>query len=47
MKTRVRGIEPQTWAVVKIAQRIHEEWRAEDKLDAEEQRAQAEATSSD
>ncbi len=35
---------PVLCATVKVAHRIHEQWRAEDKLAAKEQRAQAEAT---
>jgi hypothetical protein len=36
--------DPSTGALVKIAQRIHEQWRAEEKVVAEEQRAKAELT---
>jgi hypothetical protein len=36
--------DPDTFALVKTAQRIHEQWRAEDKLAAENARKQAEAT---
>jgi hypothetical protein len=36
--------DPSTFALVKMAQRIHEQWTAEDKLAATEQRAKAELT---
>jgi len=36
--------DPKTGALIKIAQRIHEQWRAEEKVAAQEQRAKAELT---
>jgi len=36
--------DPATGALVKIAQRIHEQWRAEEKVAAQEQREKAELT---